>query len=163
LFVKILQGPRVIEKLRLTRSSKIFRQLFSTHACESRRQGQRFIHVEPRAFLPLLKRNTAPSQGFARCSREFYFTTKRAFDFVQNWHQRACSSASRMRSDVWPSQNGGCSRGFLAVPFSVAFAAAMIFAVSVPTMTFVPISTVIGRSVFSRSVRQGMPSAVVSS
>ena len=32
-----------------------------------------------------------------------------------------------------------------------------------PTRTFVPISIVIGRSVFSRTVRHGMPSTVVSS
>ena len=34
---------------------------------------------------------------------------------------------------------------------------------SVPTISFVPSETVTGRSVLSRSVRQGTPSAVVSS
>ena len=60
-------------------------------------------------------------------------------------------------------QRGGWRVALFAEPFNAAAASAMIFVVSVPTTTFVPISTVIGRSVFSRNVRQGMPSAVVSS
>ena len=46
---------------------------------------------------------------------------------------------------------------------SARFAAAMILFVSVPAIVFVPISTVIGRSVFSRNVMHGIPSTVVSS
>ena len=65
-----------------------------------------------------------------------------------------------MRSDVLPSQRGGWRVTLFAEPFNAAVASAMIFVVLVPTTTLVPISTVIGRSVFSRNVRQGMPSAV---
>src|SRR5215216_8078190 len=123
--------------------------------------------IQAGAFLALLKRNPTPPQRFQRHRSQFHFSANCTFDFVQNSHQRELgansSSASRIRSDVWPSQRGGWRNAFFAEPFSAAVAALIIFVVSVPTTTLVPISTVMGRSVFSRSVRQGMPRAVVSS
>src|ERR1041385_5243558 len=134
-------------------------QLAGIHACVGGRERQRLI-----AFLALVQRDDSATPRLTRCGRELDVAAKSTFDFVENSHQQECStSVSRMRSEVWPSQSGGEARAFFAEPFRVALAAATIFAVSVPTTMFVPISTVIGRSVFSRSVRHGMPRAVVSS
>src|SRR6188474_9842 len=72
--------------------------------------------------------------------------------------------ASTIRSAVYPSQYSGMRSFDLSGGLSSArFAAVTIFVVSVPAIVFVPISTVIGRSVFSLSVMQGMPNTVVSS
>src|SRR5690606_3365176 len=70
------------------------------------------------------------------------------------------ASVSTIRSAALPSQTCG-RRPVLPCPASTASAAATILAGSTPTIVFVPSSTVTGRSVFSRSVTQGMPSAVV--
>jgi len=67
-------------------------------------------------------------------------------------------SASRIRSAVRPSQNSGMRALESGKGLSNArVAAATILFVSVPAIVFVPISTVIGRSVFSRSVMHGIP------
>src|SRR5439155_516128 len=72
------------------------------------------------------------------------------------------SSTSATRSAARPSHSSGMRPG-RPRPASTSRAAETARAGSVPTSWFVPISTVTGRSVFSRSVRQGTPSAVVSS
>src|SRR5262249_2063370 len=72
------------------------------------------------------------------------------------------TSAAATRSAACPSQSSGTRPG-LARPARTSVAAATALAGSVPTSWLVPTSTVTGRSVFSRSVRQGTPSAVVSS
>ena len=61
-----------------------------------------------------------------------------------------------MRSAACPSQKGGM-RPDLPYPASICLAAAMILAGSVPMSWFVPSEMVMGRSVFSQSVRQGTP------
>lgn len=66
-----------------------------------------------------------------------------------------------MRSAAWPSQNWGT----LLEPERVRWLrmAARMPAWAVPAMTLVPLSTVTGRSVLSRTVTQGTPKQVVSS
>lgn len=65
-----------------------------------------------------------------------------------------------MRSPARPSHSGGASPparlGASKAPFSIASG-------SVPTSRLVPIVIVMGRSVFSRSVKHGIPRTVVSS
>ena len=69
---------------------------------------------------------------------------------------------SAILSAVLPSHSSGILPAL--PPFSsISFAASMITWGSFPTIVFVPSVTVIGRSVFSLSVRQGIPNAVVSS
>ena len=66
-------------------------------------------------------------------------------------------------SAAFPSQRGGI---FFSVEIGwlrVSKAARFIFSEFVPTSRFVPCEIVTGRSVFSRRVRHGIPSAVVSS
>ncbi len=67
-----------------------------------------------------------------------------------------------MRSAAWPSHSSGIARatGRRAAPRRYP---RTMSAVCVPTTRLVPSVTVTGRSVFSRSVRHGMPSAVDSS
>src|SRR6267142_6619713 len=69
---------------------------------------------------------------------------------------------STSRSAAGPSQNGGVLP-LLPSPRRTCSVAAAILEGFVPTSTFVPWEIVIGRSVFSRRVKQGTPRAVVSS
>src|SRR5258708_210161 len=68
----------------------------------------------------------------------------------------------RTRCGAWPSESGGMRPPF-PFPARISCAAATILQGSLPTSKFVPSEIVTGRSVFSRRVRQGTPSAVVSS
>jgi hypothetical protein len=77
------------------------------------------------------------------------------------WHHSVCRTAT-IRSAAWPSQRFGrrpAVRGSLRIPRT----AAAIRSGLVPTKRFVPWLIVIGRSVFSRRVRHGTPTIVVSS
>src|ERR1044072_6599798 len=105
-------------------------QLVGIHACISGRERQRLI-----AFLTLVQRNNTTTPRLTRGGSQLHFATKRAFDFIQDCHHRECSSASSIRSDVCPSQSGGCWTHVFDVPLRLSFAAAMLFVVSVPTMT----------------------------
>src|ERR1700687_615796 len=67
-----------------------------------------------------------------------------------------------IRSPECPSHKGGM-RPVFHCPLTAVFSSARSRVISRPTITLVPIVTVIGRSVFSRSVMQGMPRYVVSS
>ena len=67
-----------------------------------------------------------------------------------------------MRSAAWPSHRCG-TRPRLARPVRISLAARRMPFGLMPPRPFVPSLTVIGRSVLSRTVRQGMPKAVVSS
>src|SRR5678810_1106517 len=64
-----------------------------------------------------------------------------------------------MRSAVWPSHSAGTGCRSPGLAASAAFASRLMTSGSVPTSLFVPCSTVIGRSVLWRSVREGMPLA----
>ena len=63
---------------------------------------------------------------------------------------------SAIRSLAWPSHSGGIVPRRKS-PLSTARISVRSRSISLPTMTFVPVVVVIGRSVFSRSVRQGTP------
>src|SRR5882672_11377161 len=75
----------------------------------------------------------------------------------------ASDNAVTIRSAARPSHNSGARAEGECPSAMIASAAATMRSGSSPTSWFVPCSTVIGRSVFSRSVRQGTPRAVVSS
>ena len=64
------------------------------------------------AFAAGLCGDAATADRFARGSRQFYFPAKRTLYFFENGHRavrvaETSSSASRMRSEVCPSQSGG--------------------------------------------------------
>src|SRR5207249_2970408 len=83
---------------------------------------------------------------------------------VNRIHARGALRANSraMRAAALPSQSGiGLGRG--AGARRIRRAAATILSVSAPTRTFVPRDSVIGRSVFSRRVRQGTPRMEASS
>src|SRR6185369_14195547 len=119
--IGILAVSEALEKFTFTIPPKMLQQVRAGHLIPQRRRHVRVVENLSALFSLLLQGSTT-TPGFARGGREFYFPTKRTFDFVQNWHQRECStSASRIRSEVWPSQSGGRARAFFADPFSVAF------------------------------------------
>src|SRR5207302_10313624 len=77
-------------------------------------------------------------------------------------HASSRPRSATMRSAALPSHRGG-RRARLLRPSSILNASSFTFSGSVPATMLVPSSTVIGRSVFSRTVMHGTPSAVVSS
>ena len=77
---------------------------------------------------------------------------------VEKWS----SIASTIRSAACPSQSGGTAPGGSCAASSSAGTSAIRSGAS-PSRTFVPSSTVTGRSVLSRSVKHGIPRNVVSS
>src|SRR5205807_9949641 len=114
-----------------------------------------------RAKAPLCVLRLSVGCGFARTKTKFHAKSRRKEGRKTQRRVRCLvqlfpTNASRMRSAVRPSQSGGMRRVDLLCGLSNApFAAVMILVVSVPAIVFVPMSTVIGRSVFSRSVIHG--------
>src|SRR2546429_1188314 len=129
----------------------------STRGCGERMQTVSFVEVRFVVTVRQIIENWPKGQVlWCVCSRivtDSYDAWPRGTSF---------NRMSTMRFAVWPSQRGGM-RPALPFPASVSRAAATILPGSVPTSRFVPWEMVMGRSVFSRSVRQGTPRAVVSS